>query len=69
MAERDRPQSGEPVAAAGAALEDRQLVADQPAAAAGEDGWSLGGTRPILLAAAGREPSDAAAVRGHAAPD
>jgi hypothetical protein len=37
VAERDRLQSGEPVAAAGAAKENRQLVADEFAAAAGEN--------------------------------
>jgi hypothetical protein len=37
MAERDRLQPGEPVAAAGAAEENRQVVAHQLATAAGED--------------------------------
>ena len=69
VAERDRLQPGEPVAAAGAAEEDRELVADQLAAAAGEDGRPAGQARPVLLAAAGREPSDAAAVREHGAAD
>jgi hypothetical protein len=48
------------VAAAGAAQEDRQLVLDQLAAEAGEDGRAAGETCPLLLATAGREPSDAA---------
>ena len=69
VAERDRLQPGEPVAAAGAAAEDRQLVADQLAAAAGEDGRPAGETCPLLLAAAGGEPSDAAAVWSHAGQD
>ena len=43
---------------------DRQLVVDEPAAAIGEDGWATGQARPVLLAAAGREPSDQAALRG-----
>src|ERR1700691_2596465 len=37
MAERDRLQPWESVAAAGAAAADRELVTDKPAAAAGED--------------------------------
>jgi hypothetical protein len=37
MAEPDRLQLGKPVAAAGAAQEDRELVADQLAATVGED--------------------------------
>ena len=39
-----------------------QLVAHQLTAEAGEDGRSAGETCPLLLATAGREPSDAAAV-------
>jgi len=69
LAERHRLQPGEPVAAAGATEENRQVVADELAAAAGENGRSAGEACPILLALAGREPSDAPAVRGHAAPD
>ena len=64
MAEPDGVQPGESVAAAGAAEEDRELVADQFAAAIGEDGWPIGQARPVLLAAVGREPSDQAALRG-----
>jgi hypothetical protein len=41
VAERDRLQPGKSLAAAGAAQENRQLVADQLAAAAGEDGRLL----------------------------
>ena len=40
-----------------------QLVADELAAAAGEDGRPADQARAVLLAAAGGEPSDAAAVR------
>src|SRR5664279_5690612 len=69
MAEPDRLQPGEPVAAAGAAKQDRQLVADELAATAGEDGRTIGETRPLLLPATGGEPPDAAAVRKHAAAD
>src|ERR1035441_5998058 len=69
MAEPDRLQPGEPVAAAGAAKQDRQLVADELAATAGEDGRTIGETRPVLLPATGGEPPDAAAVRKHAAAD
>jgi hypothetical protein len=60
---------GEPVAAAGAAEENRELVADELAAAAGENRRSIGQARTVLLVAPGREPSDAAAVWGHAAKD
>ena len=69
MAEPDRLQPGEPVAAARAAQEDRQLVLDQLAAEAGKDGRSAGETCPLLLAAPGGEPSDATAVWSHAGQD
>ena len=62
-------QPGESVAAAGAAEENRELVADELAATAGEDRRTAGETCPLLLAAAGGRPSDAAAVRGDAGPD
>src|SRR5271157_5344120 len=62
-------QFGEFVAAAGAAQANRELVADQLAATTGEDRRTAGETRPLLLAAVGREPSDEAAVRGDAGPD
>ena len=55
------------MAAAGAAEEDRALVLDQLAAATGEDGRPIGETRPVLVAPAGRERSDAALVRGDGA--
>ena len=51
MAERDRLQPGEPVAAAGATAADWQLVADEPAAGVGEDRRPAGETRTVLLAA------------------
>ena len=54
MAEPDRLQLGKPVAAAGATEEDQQLVADEFAAAAGENGRTAGETCAILLAFAGR---------------
>jgi len=56
---------GEPMAAAGPADEDRQLVADKLATTAGEDGRKAGETRSVLLAPTGGEPPDAAAVWGH----
>jgi hypothetical protein len=59
--------AGEPVAPAGAADAGRHLVADQLAAAVGQDRWTADPTCAPLLVAIGREPSDAAAVRGHAA--
>jgi hypothetical protein len=69
VAECDCLQPGESVAAAGAAEENRQVVADQLAAAAGEDGRSAREARPLLLAAAGREPSHLPPLRVHAAAD
>ena len=53
----------------GAAAEDRQLVLDQSPAAVGQHGWTADQAREVFLAPAGGEPSDAAAVRGHAAAD
>src|SRR2546421_12427016 len=50
MAERDRLQPGEPVAAAGAAEENRQLLAHQPAAEAGENRRPNDQARALLLA-------------------
>ena len=64
-----KTQPRQPAAAAGAAQEGRQLVIDQLGAEAGEDGRSAGETCPLLLATAGREPSDAAALRSHAGQD
>jgi hypothetical protein len=60
-------QPGQSLAAAGAAEEDRPLVADEFAAAAGEDGRAAGQTRPLLLAATGGRPSDATTLRQHGA--
>ena len=57
------------MAAAGAAKEDRELVADQLAAAAGKDGRPVGEACPVLRAPVGRGPSDAAGVRGDFAED
>ena len=53
IAERDRVQLGEPVAAAGVAKPDWQLVVDQPAAAVGENGRPTAETRPLLLVTTG----------------
>src|ERR1035437_888194 len=69
MAEPDRLQLGKPVAAAGAAEEDRELVADQLATEVGEDGRPLGEACALLLAAVGGRSSDAAGVRGNFAED
>ena len=61
VAERDRQQLGEPVAAVGAAEEERQLVADKPVAAASEERGPADQTaHPVLLAAAGRDPNKSA---------
>src|SRR5208283_1277740 len=59
----------QPLAATGATGADWQLVADQLATAVGEDRRPFDKARPLLLAAAGGEPSDAAAVCRHAAED
>jgi Transposase DDE domain group 1 len=48
---------------------DRQLVADELTAAVGQDRRSSNQARPILLAAAGGESSDAAVVWKHGAQD
>jgi hypothetical protein len=69
VAERDGVQLGEPVAAAGAAAEDRRLVAEEFAAAVGENGWPVDQARPLLLAAAGGKSPNAAAVRGDGVKD
>ena len=69
VAESDRLQPGEPLAAAGTTEASRQLVAHQLAAAAGEDGRPADQARAVLLAAAGGEPSDAAPVWSHAGQD
>jgi len=57
------------VAAAGVAQANRELVADDFAATAGEDEGTAGKTCASLLASAGRRTSDSAAVRGDAGPD
>jgi len=59
-------QSGQPVATAGSAEEDRELVADKFATTSGEDRRTAGETCALLLASFGRRTSDAAAVRGDA---
>ena len=53
VAERDRLQSGQPVAAARAAEADRHVVATEPAATPREDGWPVGQTCSVFLAAPG----------------
>jgi hypothetical protein len=55
--------------AASAAEENRRLVVGQLAAAVVEDAWPIDQARPLLPPAAGREYSDAAAVRQHAGTD
>jgi hypothetical protein len=57
------------LAGAGAAEEDRELVADEFAAALGKDGRTIDETRPVLLGPAGGESSGAAAVWKHGAAD
>ena len=62
-------QPGEFVAAAGVAEANRELVADELAATAGEDGRTAGEACPLLLALAGGEPSDEAALWEYGAAD
>jgi hypothetical protein len=69
LAECDRLQLGELIAAAGAAREDRRLVVDQLAAAGGESGRPFDQACPLLLAAFGGESCDAAPLWGHAVQD
>ncbi len=57
------------MATAGAACADREVVANQPAAAVGEDRRTADPTCPLLLVAVGRGASDAAAVRRRAGED
>src|SRR5712692_192667 len=59
-------QPGESVAATGAAPRNRELVADESAATAGEDRGAAGEACPLLLASAGGWTSERAAVRGDA---
>jgi hypothetical protein len=58
-----------PVASSGAAEANRGLVVDEFAATAGEDRRAAGKTCQLLLAAAGRERFEAAALRKHRAQD
>ena len=52
------------------AAADWELVADEPAAAAGEDGRSAFEARPLLLVAAlAQESFDSTTLRSHAGPD
>ena len=53
---------GQPLAATGAAAEDREVVVDELAAATGKNRRSIGQARSLLLATVGGEPSDTAAV-------
>src|SRR5271157_1528130 len=62
-------QLGQFVAAAGVAQGNRELVAYELAATAGEDRRTAGQTCALILATAGGSTSDAAAVRGDAGPD
>lgn len=69
MAQPDRLQLGKSVAEISVAEEDRELVADQFAAMAGEDGRQAGQARAVLLANTGGEPPDEAPVCGDGAAD
>src|ERR1019366_4395229 len=67
VAEPNRLQPWQPVAAAGAAGADRRLVADQLAAAAGENPRAVDKACALLLVAPGGGSSGALALRQHAA--
>ena len=54
---------------AGAAEEDREVVAEESTATAREDGRATDQTCPLLLAVAGRESFDVTIVRGDGAAD
>ena len=69
VAECDRLQPGQSVAAAGAAEGDRDVALDDLAARTGEDRRAVGQTCSLLLAAVGGELSGAAPVWKHAAAD
>src|ERR1035437_315695 len=69
VAEPDRLQPREFVAAAGVAGAGRHLVADQLAAAPGENRRTAHQTCALLLVAAGGESSDAPALWKHAEED
>ncbi len=69
MVDCDCIQSGESLAAAGIATEDRELVLDELAAAVGEDRRTAGETCAILLAFVGRRALEPEAVQQHAAND
>ena len=60
---RARLQLEQPLATTGAPDADRHLVADQPPAAPRQNGWAASQTREVLLAPAGGESPDTAAVR------
>src|ERR1017187_657516 len=62
-------QLGEFVAAAGVTKANRELVADESAAAAGEDRRTAGQTCALLLAIVGGRPSEPAAVWEYGAAD
>ena len=57
------------MAATAAAPENREVVAEEPPAAIGEDRWKVGTTRPLLLTALDRRELESTAVRCHATAD
>ncbi len=69
MADDHRLQPGQPMATASAATENREVVLDEPPAAAGENGRTARKTRTVLLAPVGREPSDSAVICQYAGAD
>src|SRR4029077_18622931 len=53
----------------GVAEANRELVANESAATASEDGRTVGGACPLLLASPGGRTSEPSAVRTHSGPD
>ena len=62
-------QPGQSLTATGTAAAHQELVADEPAAAADEDGRAAGEACSLLLVVIGRGTSEPQAVRRHAAQD
>jgi hypothetical protein len=69
LADFDGLQSRQPMEAAGFAHENRGLILDQLAVAAGEDGQPSGGTCAPLLAFTDKRASDSEAIWQHAKND
>jgi len=66
---RDRLRPAESLTTSVPAGKDPPFVLDQPTAVVGENRWPIDLPYPLLLAAAGREPSNAAIFLKHGATD